>query len=64
VAVHLEPTHLEPGVLRLALSWATGALSERFGIDSGSYYPRILSFFVLQIPLLFGILVGLLVLDQ
>jgi hypothetical protein len=51
-------------VLRLALSWATGALSERFGIDSGSYYPRILSFFVLQIPLLFGILVGLLVLDQ
>jgi len=65
VAVHLEPTHLEPGVLRLALSWTTGALSERFGIDSGSYYPRILSFFfVLQIPLLFGILVGLLVLDQ
>ena len=45
-------------MLRLALSWATGALSERFGIDSGSYYPRILSFFfVLQIPLLFGILV-------
>jgi fluoroquinolone transport system permease protein len=47
---------------RLILPWATGYLLERFGF--GPYYPMLLSFlFVLQIPLLFGMLVGFLVLD-
>lgn len=51
--------------LRLVLPWATTSFSERFGFDLASYYPMILSFFfVLQIPLLFGVLVGLLVLDE
>lgn len=52
-------------VLRLVLPWATAALSERFGVDLAPYYPMILSFFfVLQIPLLFGALAGLLILDE
>jgi fluoroquinolone transport system permease protein len=52
-------------VLRLVLPWATASFSERFGFDLVPYYPMILSFFfVLQIPLLFGVLVGLLVLDE
>jgi fluoroquinolone transport system permease protein len=52
-------------VLRLVLPWATASISETFGFDLASYYPMILSFFfVLQIPLLFGVLVGLLVLDE
>jgi fluoroquinolone transport system permease protein len=49
---------------RLILPWATGYLLERFGFDLVPYYPMLLSFlFVLQIPLLFGMLVGFLVLD-
>lgn len=52
-------------LIRLILPWATGYLLERFGFDLLSYYPMLLSFFfVLQIPLLFGVLVGLLVLDE
>jgi fluoroquinolone transport system permease protein len=52
-------------LIRLILPWATGYLLERFGFDLLPYYPMLLSFFfVLQIPLLFGVLVGLLVLDE
>ncbi len=52
-------------VLRLVLPRATTYLSESLGFDLLPYYPMLLSFFfVLQIPLLFGVLVGLLVLDE
>lgn len=52
-------------VLRLVLPRATTYLSANFGFDLLPYYPMLLSFFfVLQIPLLFGVLVGLLVLDE
>jgi fluoroquinolone transport system permease protein len=52
-------------VLRLVLPRATTYLSENLGFDLLPYYPMLLSFFfVLQIPLLFGVLVGLLVLDE
>lgn len=51
--------------LRLLLPPATGYLSENLGFDLVPYYPMLLSFFfVLQIPLLFGVLVGLLTLDE
>jgi fluoroquinolone transport system permease protein len=50
---------------RLILPAATAYLSGRFGFDLVPYYPMLLSFFfVLQIPLLFGVLVGLMVLDE
>ncbi len=50
---------------RLILPAATGYLSRNFGFDLVPYYPMLLSFFfVLQIPLLFGVLVGLMVLDE
>lgn len=52
-------------VLRLILPPATVYLSENLDFDLVPYYPMLLSFFfVLQIPLLFGVLVGLLVLDE
>lgn len=52
-------------VLRVGLPPATAYLSDSFGFDLVPYYPMLLSFFfVLQIPLLFGVLVGLLVLDE
>lgn len=52
-------------VFRLILPPATAYLSENFDFDLVPYYPMLLSFFfVLQIPLLFGVLVGLLVLDE
>lgn len=52
-------------VLRLILPPATAYLSENLDFDLVPYYPMLLSFFfVLQIPLLFGVLVGLLVLDE
>ncbi len=52
-------------LVRLILPAATDYLLERFGFDLVPYYPMLLSFFfVLQIPLLFGLLVGLLVLDE
>lgn len=52
-------------VLRLILPRATAYLSENLDFDLVPYYPMLLSFFfVLQIPLLFGVLVGLLVLDE
>ena len=51
--------------VRLILPWLTGSLAERFGFDLVPYYPMLLSFFfVLQLPLLFGLLVGLLILDE
>ena len=51
--------------VRLILPWATGYLSNNFGFDLVPYYPMLLSFFfVLQIPLLFGVMAGLLVLDE
>lgn len=50
---------------RLILPAATGYLSRTFDLDLVPYYPMLLSFFfVLQIPLLFGVLVGLMVLDE
>lgn len=50
---------------RLILPAASGYLSRNFGLDLVPYYPMLLSFFfVLQIPLLFGVLVGLMVLDE
>lgn len=52
-------------VLRLILPPAAAYLSENLDFDLVPYYPMLLSFFfVLQIPLLFGVLVGLLVLDE
>ena len=51
--------------VRLIVPWLTGSLSESFGLDLVPYYPMLLSFFfVLQLPLLFGLLVGLLILDE
>jgi fluoroquinolone transport system permease protein len=50
---------------RLFIPAATAYLSTNFGFDLVPYYPMLLSFFfVLQIPLLFGVLVGLMVLDE
>ena len=50
---------------RFLLPSASAYLSEDFGFDLVPYYPMLLSFFfVLQIPMLFGVLVGLLVLDE
>jgi fluoroquinolone transport system permease protein len=50
---------------RFLLPPAAAYLSEDFGFDLVIYYPLLLSFFfVLQIPMLFGVLVGLLVLDE
>ncbi|HSK99290.1 MAG TPA: hypothetical protein VK869_03025 [Rubrobacteraceae bacterium] len=50
---------------RLILPSASGYLSRNLGFDLVPYYPMLLSFFfVLQIPLLFGVLVGLMVLDE
>lgn len=52
-------------LVRLILPWATGYLSNNFDFDLVPYYPMLLSFFfVLQIPLLFGVMAGLLVLDE
>lgn len=51
--------------VRLLVPWLTGRLAESFGFDLVPYYPMLLSFFfVLQLPLLFGLLVGLLILDE
>ncbi|MGF1473365.1 MAG: ABC transporter permease [Rubrobacteraceae bacterium] len=51
--------------VRLILPWLTGRLAESFGFDLVPYYPMLLSFFfVLQLPLVFGLLVGLLILDE
>ena len=51
--------------VRLILPWLTDRLAENFGFDLIPYYPMLLSFFfVLQLPLLFGLLVGLLILDE
>jgi fluoroquinolone transport system permease protein len=50
---------------RFLLPAASAYLSENFGFGLVPYYPMLLSFFfVLQIPMLFGVLVGLLVLDE
>jgi fluoroquinolone transport system permease protein len=52
-------------LVRLILPRAADYLSEGIGFDLVPYYPMLLSFFfVLQIPFLFGLLVGLLVLDE
>jgi len=51
--------------VRLILPWLTGRLADDFAFDLVPYYPMLLSFFfVLQLPLLFGLLVGLLILDE
>ena len=51
--------------VRLILPWLTGSVAESFDFDLVPYYPVLLSFFfVLQLPLLFGLLVGLLILDE
>jgi fluoroquinolone transport system permease protein len=52
-------------LVRLILPTAADYLSASFGFDLTPYYPLLLSlFFVLQVPLLFGVLVGLMVLDE
>ncbi len=52
-------------MVRLIVPWLTVRLAESFGFDLVPYYPMLLSFFfVLQLPLLFGLLVGLLILDE
>lgn len=51
--------------VRLILPWLTNRVADNFAFDLVPYYPMILSFFfVLQLPLLFGLLVGLLILDE
>ncbi len=51
--------------VRLILPWLTDNLAGNFNFDLVPYYPMLLSFFfVLQLPLLFGLLVGLLILDE
>jgi fluoroquinolone transport system permease protein len=50
---------------RLLVPFATAWLAEQQAFDLRPYYPLLLSlFFVLQIPLLFGVVMGLLVLDE
>ncbi len=52
-------------LVRLILPWLTNRLADNFAFDLVPYYPMLLSFFfVLQLPLLFGLLVGLLILDE
>jgi fluoroquinolone transport system permease protein len=52
-------------LVRLILPWLTNRVAQSFAFDLVPYYPMILSFFfVLQLPLLFGLLVGLLILDE
>ena len=52
-------------LVRLILPWLSTRVAEGFGFDLVPYYPMLLSFFfVLQLPLLFGMLVGLLILDE
>ncbi|MGB3632625.1 MAG: hypothetical protein WA982_01145 [Rubrobacteraceae bacterium] len=51
--------------VRLIVPWLTERLAVSFGFDLVPYHPMLLSFFfVLQLPLLFGLLVGLLILDE
>lgn len=51
--------------VRWILPWLTGRLAEVYDFDLVPYYPMLLSFFfMLQLPLLFGMLVGLLILDE
>lgn len=51
--------------VRLILPWLTERSLANFGFDLVPYYPMLLSFFfVLQLPLLFGLMVGLLILDE
>lgn len=51
--------------VRLILPAATDYAADSFGLDLIPYYPLLLSFFfVLQLPLVFGLLVGLLILDE
>ena len=50
---------------RLIIPSATDWMAERQGFDLLPYYPLLLSlFFVLQIPVLFGVVMGLMVLDE
>lgn len=52
-------------LVRLILPWLTNRVAQSFAFDLVPYYPMLLSFFfVLQLPLLFGLLVGLLILDE
>lgn len=52
-------------VVRLIVPWLTERLAASLGFDLVPYYPMLLSFFfILQLPLLFGLLVGLLILDE
>lgn len=51
--------------VRLIIPAATDYATAGFGLDLVPYYPLLLSFFfVLQLPLVFGLLVGLLILDE
>ena len=51
--------------VRLIMPAATAYAATRFELDLVPHYPLLLSFFfVLQLPLIFGLLVGLLILDE
>lgn len=50
---------------RVIFPGLTAWLWERFGFDLVPYYPLILSFmFILQAPMMFGIVIGLMILDE
>jgi fluoroquinolone transport system permease protein len=51
-------------LLRLLIPSISAWFDNTYSIDLENYYPLILSFLVLQTPLMFGVIAGLLVLDE
>lgn len=51
-------------LVRLLVPWLTGWLHESRGFDLVPYYPLILSFIMMQLPMIVGVVMGLLVLDE
>jgi fluoroquinolone transport system permease protein len=52
-------------LVRLAVPGLTIWLRERYGVDLVAYYPLIVSFFfVMEIPMIVGVVMGLLLLDE
>lgn len=51
-------------LLRLLIPVAAAWLYERYAIELAAYYPLVLSFLLIQMPMMFGVITGLLVLDE
>lgn len=51
-------------ILRIAIPWLTELVTAEFGFDLRPYYPLLMSFYLIMVPAVSGMVIGFLLLDE